>query len=350
MSRFIDKKFDLLEEYVPGEQPQDGLYIKLNTNESPYPPSEGVVKAVSESKVRGLNRYNDPDAAKLRKALADLYGVDVSNVFLSNGSDNVLNMTFMAYGFMGAVYPDITYGFYKVLSDLHGVESDVVPLKEDFTVDVEKFKGRDKLVAVVNPNAPTGLALSMDIIEDIVKSNPDGIVLVDEAYADFAGESCYPLIKKYDNLICVGTFSKSRNLAGGRLGFAIADKNLVADLEKIKNSFDPYYMSTLTQVAGIATIEDNDYYMETVKKTNETKAWVTEALTELGFEVIPSKTNFILAKTDKIAGAELYNKLKDKKILVRHFDNDRIKEYNRISIGTDDEMKVLLEVIKEILQ
>lgn len=349
MSRFLSEKYTALEEYVPGEQPQDKKYIKLNTNESPYPPSEKVIASVNAKEVADLRLYCDPDCNRLKGALAELYNVKKENIFLSNGSDDILNFAFMAYGQTGAVFADITYGFYSVFAELHGVKATVVPLKEDFTLDTEKFKGVNKLAVIANPNAPTGIALSLEVIEDIVKSNRDSIVLIDEAYVDFGGESCAELTKKYNNLLCVQTFSKSRSLAGGRLGFAIADKELIADLEKIKYSTNPYNINRLTQVAGLATVRDNGYYTENCKKIIETREWVTGELKNLGFTVLPSKANFIFAKSNKINGKRLYEELKDRGVLIRHFEKPRIKEYNRITIGDREEMEIFIEKTKEIL-
>ncbi len=349
MSKFLSEKLSGLEEYVPGEQPQDKKYIKLNTNESPYPPSENVVKAVNSDEVKDLRLYCDPDCKKLKSALAELYGVGGENIFLSNGSDDILNFAFMAYGDSGAVYPDITYGFYSVFADLHGIKSTVIPLKADFTLDTDAFMGKNQLVVIANPNAPTGISIPLETVEELVKSNPDSIVLIDEAYVDFGGESCYKLTKKYKNLLCVQTFSKSRSLAGGRLGFAIADKEIIADLEKIKYSTNPYNINRLTQVAGLATVLDNDYYLDNCKKIIDTREYVSHELKGMGFSILPSDANFIFAKSDKISGKDLYEKLKDKGVLIRHFGKDRIKEFNRITIGSREEMEVFLNKVKEIL-
>lgn len=349
MSKFINKRLGALEEYTPGEQPQDKKYIKLNTNESPYPPSRAVVKAVNSKEVKDLRLYSDPDSKKLKSAMAKLFGVNAENIFLSNGSDDILNFAFLAYGQNGAVYPDITYGFYSVFAELHGVTSEIIPLDDDFGVDTEKYKNKGKLVVIANPNAPTGMALPLEKIEEVVRSNPESVVLIDEAYVDFGGESCYKLTAKYDNLLCVGTFSKSRSLAGGRLGFAIANEKLIADLEKIKYSTNPYNINRLTAVAGTATISDNGYYIKNCQKIIKTREWVTDGLKELGFTVLPSKANFIFAKSDKISGQRLYEELKAKGVLIRHFEKDRIKDFNRITIGTDKEMKILIDKIKEIL-
>ena len=349
MSKFLSDKLSGLEEYVPGEQPQDKKYIKLNTNESPYPPSDKVIEAVNSAEVGDLRLYCDPDCKKLKSALAELYGVKDENVFLSNGSDDILNFAFMAYGDKGAAYADITYGFYSVFAELHGIESQIIPLKADFTLDTEAFKGINKLVVIANPNAPTGIAISLDVIEDIVKSNRDSVVLIDEAYVDFGGESCYRLTEKYSNLLCVQTFSKSRSLAGGRLGFAIANKELIADLEKIKYSTNPYNINRLTQAAGLATVLDNGYYMDNCKKIIENREYTETELKSLGFTATDSKANFIFAKSDKISGKELYERLKEKGVLIRHFEKDRISDYNRITVGSKEEMEAFIAKVNEIL-
>ncbi|MGI6279320.1 MAG: histidinol-phosphate transaminase [Acutalibacteraceae bacterium] len=349
MSKFLSEKLCELTEYVPGEQPRDRKYIKLNTNESPYPPSENVIKAVSKEEIQNLRLYPDPECKGLKSELAALYGVSAENIFLSNGSDDILNFAFLAYGDRGAAFADITYGFYKVFAQLHGVEATIIPLRDDFSLDAEKFKGQNKLIVIANPNAPTGIAEPLDVIEEIIKSNSDSVVLVDEAYVDFGGESCMELTKKYSNLLCVQTFSKSRSLAGGRLGFAIANKELIKDLEKIKYSTNPYNINSLTQIAGIATLRDNGYYTENCKKIIKTREFTAESLKALGFEVLPSKTNFIFAKTDKISGKKLYEELKKKGILIRHFESPRISNFNRITIGSKEEMEIFIQKVKEIL-
>ena len=349
MSQFLDARFAALKEYTPGEQPQDKQYIKLNTNESPYPPSDKVVQAVNAEQVRDLRLYCDPDCTKLKKAMAQRFGVGESNIFLSNGSDDILNFCFMAYGGKGAAFADITYGFYEVFAKLHGVQADIVPLKEDFSIDVEAFCGKNKLVVIANPNAPTGKYLDLDTIETIVKSNPNSVVVVDEAYVDFGGESCYKLIDRYDNLVVCQTFSKSRSLAGGRLGFAFACPALVADLEKIKYSTNPYNINRLTQVAGLAVIEDDGYYMDNCRKIEESRTYAVEQLEGLGFEVLPSKANFIFCRSNRIGGKQLYQQLKEKGILVRHFDKARISEFVRITIGTREQMGALVRAVRDLL-
>jgi histidinol-phosphate aminotransferase len=349
MSRFLNDRLQKIESYTPGEQPQDKKYIKLNTNESPYPPSEGVIKAITEAEIKDLRLYCDPECKKLKNALAECYNTEPENIFLSNGSDDILNFSFMAYGQSGAAFPDITYGFYSVFAELYGIETEIIPLKEDFTIDIERFCGQNKLVVIANPNAPTGIELSLDEIEKIVISNPDSIVLIDEAYVDFGGISCAELTKKYKNLLCVGTFSKSRSMAGARLGFAIASKEIIADLEKIKYSTNPYNINRLTQIAGTKAIEENLYYMDNCKKICDTREYTVKELEALGFEVLPSKANFVFAKSDKISGEKLYLKLKENGVLVRHFTAERIKDFNRITIGSREEMEMFIKTVKEIL-
>lgn len=349
MSKFLNDRLQKIESYTPGEQPQDKKYIKLNTNESPYPPSKGVIEAITEAEIKDLRLYCDPECKKLKNALAECYNTEPENIFLSNGSDDILNFSFMAYGQSGAAFPDITYGFYSVFAELYGIETEIIPLKEDFTIDIERFCGQNKLVVIANPNAPTGIELSLDEIEKIVISNPDSIVLIDEAYVDFGGTSCAELTKKYKNLLCVGTFSKSRSMAGARLGFAIASKEIIADLEKIKYSTNPYNINRLTQIAGTKAIEENLYYMDNCKKICDTREYTVKELEALGFEVLPSKANFVFAKSDKINGEKLYLKLKENGVLVRHFTAERIKDFNRITIGSREEMEMFIKTVKEIL-
>ena len=352
MSRYLKEKYQSLEEYVPGEQPKDMKYIKLNTNESPFPPSEGVVEAINAESVKALKLYPDPEASELKEKLAALFGYDKKNIFVSNGSDDILNFSFMAFcgeGAASVVFPNISYGFYKVYAELHGAEYTEIPLKEDFSIDVNDYIGIGKNIVIANPNAPTGLALTRDEIERIVKSNPDNVVLVDEAYVDFGAESAVGLVAKYDNLLVVRTFSKSYSLAGARLGFAIGSAELIADLEKIKYSTNPYNINRLSMIAGVRAIEDNMYYMNNCKIIARTRRSVTETLRGWGFEVLDSSSNFIFARTPKMSGEELYLELKKRGILIRHFTKESIKDFNRITIGTEDEMNAFLRAVKDIL-
>lgn len=349
MSIFLNKRLGAIEAYTPGEQPQDKKYIKLNTNESPFPPSPKVIEAINREEIEKLRLYCDPECKKLKEAVSNLYNVKAQNVYLSNGSDDILNFAFMAYGDKGAAYADITYGFYSVFAELYGVDSQVIPLREDFSLDVDAFCGLNKLIVIANPNAPTGMEISLKEIEKILISNPDGVVLIDEAYVDFGGTSCVELTKKYKNLLCVGTFSKSRSLAGARLGFAIADSELIADLDLIKYSTNPYNINRITQIAGENAILENSYYVDNCKTIINNREYTVNKLKELGFDVLPSKANFVFAKCDKISGEALYKFLKDKGVLIRHFSKERIKNYIRITIGSLEEMQIFISKVTEIL-
>ena len=351
MSKFLSQRLLSLEEYVPGEQPRDKKYIKLNTNESPFPPSPQAIEAVNGKEKEDLRLYSDPECKLLKEAIADYYNVEKENVFVSNGSDESLNFFFMAFcdDEKKVCFPEISYGFYKVFADLYGLDYEAIPLKDDFTIDAKDYINKGKNVVIANPNAPTGLALGLDDVEKIVSSNPGHIVVIDEAYVDFGGESAVELTKKYSNLMVVQTFSKSRSLAGARLGFAIADKEIIKDLEKIKYSTNPYNINRLTLILGTEAIKDKEYFDKNRNLIIEAREYTQKALTALGFEVLPSKTNFVFAKNSKVSGEEIYLKLKDKGILVRHFTNPKICEYNRITIGTMEEMKALVKAIEEIL-
>lgn len=350
MSRFLTERLSSLTEYVPGEQPRDKKYIKLNTNESPYPPSPDAIKAIDSLAVADSRLYCDPEAKFLKEAIAEAMGVESKNVFVSNGSDEVLNFFFMAFcdEKNSVCFPEISYGFYKVFADLYSLPYEMIPLREDFSIDIKDYIGKGKNIVIANPNAPTGIALSLEEIEQIVSSNRENIVVIDEAYVDFGGESAVNLTKKYDNLLVVQTFSKSRCLAGARLGFAIANEEIIKDLEKIKFSTNPYNVNRITQTLGTMAIKDKDYFENCRNKIIEAREYTVNALTNLGFSVLPSKANFVFAKSDDINGKELYLKLKDNGILVRHFD--KIDEYNRITIGTMEEMEALINTIKEILR
>ena len=350
MSRYLKENYQSLEAYTPGEQPRDMVYIKLNTNESPFPPAPSVVDALKGEDVELLRLYSDPTCAALKGKLAALYNVKPENIFLSNGSDDILNFAFMAFpGKNGAAFPDISYGFYSVFASLHGVNFKQVPLKADFTLDYQDYCGLDSLIVIANPNAPTGLSIPVWQIEEILKSNPDAVVLIDEAYVDFGGESCYPLIEKYDNLLVVRTFSKSRCLAGGRLGYAIGPVGLIEDMEKIKYSTNPYNINRLTMKLGEATVDAESYYQEKCAEIIRVRKWTTEQLEELGFTILPSDTNFVFAKTDKMDGEKLYLELKKRGVLVRHFSNPRICQFNRITIGTEAEMETFIKTLRGIL-
>ena len=352
MSKFLIDKYQSLEVYTPGEQPKDMEYVKLNTNESPFPPSQGVLDRVSKEELSKLNLYPDPECKLLKDKIANLYGFDSENIFISNGSDEILSFSFMAFCSeeKGAIFPNISYGFYKVYGDLYGVDYTEAPLKDDFTVNVNDYLNTDKTVVIANPNAPTGLSISVEDIENIVKSNPENVVLIDEAYVDFGGKSCVELVRKYDNLLVVRTYSKSRSMAGARLGFAIGSKALIDDLNRIKYSTNPYNINRLTLIAGEAAIDDNDYYVDRCKEIVEIREYSKKKLSELGFTYLDSDTNFIFAKSDKISGEEYYKKLKDNGVLVRHFSNPIITDFVRITVGTRSQMDTLFAETEKILR
>ena len=350
MSKFFSEKFAALTPYTPGEQPRDMQYVKLNTNESPFPPSPKVAQAVAAESGK-LQLYSDPESTALRAKLAEVYGVKPAQVIVSNGSDEVLNFAFMAFadGKSPLAFPEISYGFYPVFAQLNRIPYTQVPLKADFSIDPADYMGIHKTVVIANPNAPTGMCLSLAEIEGIVRSNPDNVVIIDEAYVDFGGDSAVKLVDKYENLLVVQTFSKSRSMAGARLGFAIGSEQLIADLNTIRYSTNPYNVNRMTEFAGAAALEENDYYMANAKTVMANRAWTVAELEKLGFTVLPSKANFIFAKSDKVDGEVLYKELKAKGVLVRHFTKERIAPFVRITIGTMEQMEILIAKIKEIL-
>ena len=351
MSKFFSKRYKSLTPYTPGEQPKDRKFIKLNTNESPFPPSPSVSAAVARE-CEMLQLYSDPESAVLTRKFAELCGVSERNVIMTNGSDEVLNFAFMAFADeeRPLLFPDITYGFYPVFASLNRLPYKTVPLRDDFTVNAEDYIREGKTVVIANPNAPTGIYLPLSEIEKIVAFDRERVVIVDEAYIDFGGESAISLVGKYDNLLVTGTFSKSRSMAGARLGFGIGSEALIADLNTIKYSTNPYNVNRMTSAAGIAAIDDNDYYMQNCKRIIENREYTTRELRRLGFTVLDSMTNFVFAKSDRIGGEELYLALRERGILVRHFGAERIKDYNRITIGSDEQMRTLVETVEKILE
>ncbi len=351
MSKFFSKKFASLEAYVPGEQPQDMEYVKLNTNESPFPPSAAVVKAVEEEAGK-LQLYSDPDSRRLKAMLAEVLDVTPSELIVTNGSDEILDFAFLAFSDSDRplIFPDITYGFYSVFARLYGIPYTEIPLAEDFSVRIEDYIASGKNIVLANPNAPTGLYIPLDKIEEIVASNPNNIVIIDEAYVDFGGESAIPLTRKYNNLIVTGTFSKSRSLAGARLGFGVACPELIADLNTVRCSRNPYNVNRMTAAAGCAALADNAYYMNNCKKIIENREYTKARLKERGFDMTDSQGNFLFAKSPDISGEQLYTQLKARGVLVRHFNGERIKNYNRITVGTRAEMDKLLSAIDVILK
>ena len=350
MSRFFSDKFSSLAPYVPGEQPKDMQYIKLNTNESPFPPPKSVVEA-ARVEAEKAQLYSDPECSLLVEKAAETFGVKKTQLLFTNGSDEILNFAFMAFCDRStpAVFPDITYGFYKVFAALHGVPYREIPLKEDFSIDYRDYLGVNATVFIANPNAPTGMLLGVREIEEILKSNPDHVVVIDEAYVDFGGESCIPLTQKYDNLLVTQTFSKSRSLAGARLGVGIASESLIADLNVIKYSTNPYNVNRMTMAAGYASLCEAEHFSKTCAVIEKNREYTAKKLKEMGFEVLDSKTNFLFARNEKIGGEELYQKLKERGVLVRHFKAERIKDFNRVSIGTLRQMDIFLENVRQIL-
>ena len=351
MSRFFSSKYDRLEPYTPGEQPKERKYIKLNTNESPYPPSPRAIARAAEA-AENLQLYSDPTAAALTDALARTYGVDPENVLPTNGSDEILNFAFMAFCDKDhpALFPDITYGFYSVFAELGGVPYETIPLREDFSISVDDYVSHSGTVFLANPNAPTGKALPLSEIERLLQSDPDRIVVVDEAYVDFGAESAVSLIGKYDNLLVTQTFSKSRSMAGARLGYGIACRELIADLNTVKYSTNPYNVNSMTMAAGIGTLEDAEYTDRNCHSIIENRAYTAASLAALGFEMTDSRANFLFVKHPKIGGSELYRALRERGVLVRHFEKPRIKDYNRITVGSREQMEILMQTIRTILE
>lgn len=351
MSKFFSSKYDLLEPYVPGEQPKDQQYIKLNTNESPFDPPKYVVPTIRDE-ARRVRLYPDPESTELTQAIADYYGLEPENVLVTNGSDEGLNYAFMAFSDEEhpIVFPEITYGFYPVICRLNQIPFETVSLRDDFTIDVREYEGIGKNICIANPNAPTGIALSLEEVEQIVRTNPDNIVIIDEAYVDFGAHSAVPLLYRYDNLLVTQTFSKSRSLAGGRLGFVMGSKELIADLKTLKNSCNPYNVNGMTAKAGVLTLRENTYFKNSCQAIEYNRRYTRRALEALGFEVLPSSANFLFARTDRVPGKELYLALKEKGILIRHFDDPKITDWNRITIGTKVQMDTFLKKVEEVLK
>ena len=352
MSKFLSKEASRLAPYTPGEQPQDQQYVKLNTNESPFPPSPKVVKAISRAELLKLNLYSDPTCGQLVQALAKRYELQPENVITGNGSDEILAFAFRAFcgEGKGLAYADITYGFYKSQVALFGLDAKVIPLREDFTLNVDDYMDFPGTIVIANPNAPTGMTVPRADIQRLLEADPDRVVIVDEAYVDFGAESCVPMIYRYDNLLVVQTMSKSRSLAGGRVGFALGSPELISALNRVKYSFNPYNVNRLSIVAGAAAVEDEDYFQTCTAAIRNNRKWTVRELEKLGFTVLPSQANFIFAKSDQIPGGELYRKLKENGILVRWFDADRIRDYVRITIGSLEQMAALLDEIARLLE
>lgn len=351
MSRFFSKKYAALIPYTPGEQPQDKKYIKLNTNESPFPPSP-LAQQYAKEAAQTLQLYSDPECRALVKTAAERFGIEEDEIMFTNGSDDILNFAFMAFcdEEHPAAFPDITYGFYSVFAELNHVPYVKIPLKADFTVDVRDYLGIHRTIFLANPNAPTGIAVTLEEIEEILRTNPDNVVVIDEAYVDFGGESAVSLIHRYPNLLVTQTFSKSRNLAGARLGFGIGCKELIRDLNTVRFSTNPYNINRMTMAAGIGALEDGEYFRSCTSKIVENREFTTKALRKLGFTVLESKANFVFAAHPKKSGLALYQQLKERGILVRHFETPRLKDYNRITIGSRDQTEALIAAMTKLLE
>ncbi len=351
MSRYLSKKLSKLIPYIPGEQPKDMKYIKLNTNESPFSPPAACREALDEAFSK-LMLYPDPECTALVKAASEVLGVGSEKILMTNGSDEILNFAFMAFcdGDTPAVFADITYGFYKVFADLYGIEKKIIPLRDDFTIAPEDYYNAGGTIFIANPNAPTGLVLSLSEIEDILKHNPDNIVVIDEAYVDFGAESAVSLVDKYDNLLVTQTFSKSRSMAGARLGFGVGCQELIVDLNTVKYSTNPYNIDGMTAAVGEAMFKNEDVTRKNCRTIIENREWTKRELSRLGFEFTDSLTNFVFAKHPKFDGEKIYLELRKKGILVRHFKDKRIADYNRITIGSAEQMEKLIGALSEILE
>ncbi len=338
--------------YIPGEQPKEKDIIKLNTNENPYPPSPAVKEALESIDYKDLRLYPDPNASELVNAVAKTYGVKPSEVFVGVGSDDVLSLAFMTFfnSEKPILFPDITYSFYDVWAEIHKIPYETVPLNDDFTLDPEVYTLENGGIVIANPNAPTGIFESIEVIESIIASNPGSVVIIDEAYIDFGGESCLPLTKKYDNLLVVQTFSKSRSMAGIRVGFAIGNEKLIKYLNDVRFSINSYTMNKAAITVGTAAVNDTEYYKGVCAKICKTREHAKNALSRLGFEFPDSKSNFIFAKHKTVEAKTIFDELKKRKIYVRWWDKPAIKDYLRITVGTSTEMQKLFDALGEILK
>lgn len=351
MSREWTKNLRNIEPYVPGEQSKDKDIVKINANENPYPPSPKAIEALKSFDTNKLRFYPSANSTKLKEAIAKYYKVDVSNVFVGNGSDDVLAVAFQSFfnSEKPIAYPDLTYSFYPVWCSLFGIKYKNYPVGDDFRINPEDYKEKNGGVVIPNPNAPTSLGEGLDFVEKILNYNQDSVVIIDEAYVDFGGTSSIPLIDKYENLLVTGTFSKSRSLAGLRIGFAIGSKALIDVMEAVKNSYNSYTVDSLSIEMGAASIEDDEYFKSTCKKVIKTRERVTLELEKLGFDVLDSQTNFIFVTHNKHNMKSLFEYLKTQKVFIRYFSLPRIENYVRITIGTNEEMDIFLEKTKEFI-
>lgn len=357
MSKFWNNKIKEIEPYTPGEQPKDKKYIKLNTNENPYPPSSKVIEKIKSMNLEDLKLYPDPDVMELAKVIAEYFSNKINDkvthkqVFIGNGSDEVLAFIFMTFFNAGekVYYPDITYSFYPVYADLFNVKEVKIPLNDSFEIEIQKYFGLDGHIIIANPNAPTSIALKLDEIEEIVKNNPNQLIIVDEAYVDFGAESAVKLINKYDNVLVVQTFSKSRSMAGIRLGYALGCESIIEGLNRLKFSFNSYTIDRISIEAGIESFKDNEYFEKTNAKIIQTREKTSEKLKKLGFKVLNSSANFIFISHNKVFAGDLYKQLKENGVLVRYFAKDRIDNYLRVTIGTNEEMRIFIEKLEKII-
>ncbi len=351
MSKFWSQHTHALKPYTPGEQPQDTQYIKLNTNENPYPPSPLALEAMQQAVSNDLRLYSDPNAKQLKQAIADYYQVDISNVFVGNSSDEVLAHSFAALlnHNKPLLYPDISYSFYPSYITLFGINAKSIPLDDQLGINFADYQQENGSIVFPNPNAPTGIAVAVAEIEQLAQQHPDSVILIDEAYVDFGAQTAIPLTQKYNNIIVVQTFSKSRSLAGLRVGFAIAPAELVNGLERVKNSFNSYPLDRIAIEGATASIQDRAYFERTCKKIIHTRKTTEKALQTLGFNTLPSASNFIFATTDKMPAEAIYLALKQEGVLVRYFNAPRIDNYLRITIGTDNQMTKLIEKLSKII-
>ena len=351
MSKFFSRKPGELQAYVPGEQPRNvQSLIKLNTNESPFPPAPEVIEAVCQA-AKSTNLYCDPTMTTIRNDLSELHGLSPDHFTFGNGSDELLSFAFLAFcnKQTGVAFADITYGFYSVLSRLYATDTKIIPLDDQYCINPKDYEALGRTVFIANPNAPTGIALSINQVEQILQANPNNVVVIDQAYVDFGAQCCISLVPEYDNLLVVNTFSKSRSFAGGRVGFAVAQPSLIADLETVRNSINPYNVNALSQAAAHAILRNNDYYMQNCKQIAQNREQLINELSALGFDTLPSLTNFVFAKHQSIEGKQLYLALKQKAIIVRHFDAPRIKDYCRITVGTKQQCDALICAIRSML-
>ena len=351
MSKFWNDKIKSISPYIPGEQPKDKKYIKLNTNENPYPPSPNVINKIKSMNLDNMRLYPDPDVTLLKDRIASYYNLKRNQVFVGNGSDEILAFIFMTFFNKSdnIYYPDITYSFYPVYSDLFGLNEIAIPLNKYFEINIEDYFRLNGHIIITNPNAPTSIALTLKEVEKIIINNPNNLIIVDEAYVDFGAESSVSLIDKYDNLLVVQTFSKSRSYAGMRLGYALGNKDIIEGLERLKFSFNSYTINRISIESAIESFDDDEYFQNCRNKIIETRRYTTSELLKLGFNVLDSKSNFLFISHSNVSAKILYQKLRDNGILVRYFDKPKIDNFLRVTIGTDEEMKEFIKCLKKIL-